>query len=189
MTIAPTGYWTGDVTHKTSPVLATWIRGYLSSYKSKCVYDFGCGTGEYLKVLKLAGFKKLQGFEGSVPSNKVFDNIVQQDLTEPFKVKTKGAVICLECAEHIPAGFEDVFLSNISNACDSELIMSWAIPGQGGYGHVNESTPTDVIKRIRKYDLVYAPRATATARLAVVSDPCWWFKDTLLVFRRGLAQP
>ena len=53
--------------------------------KDLTVLDFGCGLGNYLKDLQNFGFKVLTGFEADIPKQKVFDYIIEQDLTIPFK--------------------------------------------------------------------------------------------------------
>jgi hypothetical protein len=59
-----------------------------------------------------------------------------EDLTKPFKT-TKGNVICIEAFEHIPSQFEKQFVENIINACSGKLVISVAVEGQPGIGHVN----------------------------------------------------
>jgi len=103
--ISDTGFWeptTAHQHHGYSPVLISWLTNYLSEYKEKQIYDFGCGQGFYLDGLQKAGFQKLQGFEGEPPTQKVFDNIVKQDLAVPFTLPQKGLCIFLEVAEHVP---------------------------------------------------------------------------------------
>lgn len=183
--IAPTGFWDknlGNKYHQHSHELGAWIAGYFEKYKQ--VHDFGCGWGKYLKDLDFCGFQHLKGYEGIVPDNKFFHDIVEQDLTKKFKVKTKGNVICLEVAEHIPAEYTDIFLSNICNACDDKLILSWAIRGQGGTGHVNCLNNDEAISLVVKKGFKYMSDHTKAARNSV-KETCSWFKDSLLVFERA----
>ena len=44
----------------------------------------------------------------------------------------------LEVAEHIPLENEEAYLDNCCKLCEIGCILSWALPGQGGLGHVNE---------------------------------------------------
>jgi predicted SAM-dependent methyltransferase/glycosyltransferase involved in cell wall biosynthesis len=183
--IAPTGYWAGDTAHlhhNCSMPLATWIATYLAAKKDSAVYDFGCGVGSYLKVLHENGFEQLLGFEGDIPTPRMFEHIQQRDLTQPYTVVMKGNVICLEVAEHIPAEFEDVFLDNVTGACNDRLILSWAIRGQGGDGHVNCLDNYEVIGRICKRGFKYLPLESAEARAVITDLP--WFKNTIMIFER-----
>ena len=51
----------------------------------------------------------------------------------------------LEVGEHIPKEYEDIFINNLHNNNNKGIILSWAILGQGGFGHVNEQN-NDYIK-------------------------------------------
>ena len=44
----------------------------------------------------------------------------------------------LEVGEHLPKEFEDIFINNLDNNNNYGIVLSWAIKGQGGYGHYNE---------------------------------------------------
>jgi hypothetical protein len=189
-----TGYWESKdlhMSHGYSLPLVNWITAYLKDQKEKQVYDFGCGTGQYLNKLNEAGFKKLMGFDGVVPENKEFDNIKSQDLAVPFILPEKGNCIFLEVAEHVPAQYEKILLDNIVGACNDKLIMSWAVRGQGGFGHVNCLNNDEVINRMAARGMIYLKEDTESARKVIVSDVLDisgghlpWFKNTLLIFKK-----
>lgn len=184
--ISTTGFWNhgGDMCHTCSPALSQWIIEYFKDQKDKPTYDFGCGHGQYLKKLYDAGFTKLIGYEGNPPEYKEFHNIVQQDLTVLFTVPKKGNCIFLEVAEHIPAQYEDIMLTNVTNACDDKLVMSWALPKQGGHGHINEMSNEDAIRRLTNKGFIFLPDETASARSVIVEGDLLWFKGTTLVFKK-----
>lgn len=186
MKIAPTGFWESkeQLYHVCDAGLSNWIINLLKDQKDKQIYDFGCGLGQYLKPLQDAGFTNLQGFEGSIPVKKLFDNIVQQDLTVPFIITERGNVICLEVAEHIPNKYENIFIDNITGACDNYLILSWALrePFQDGQGHINCQNPTEVIPKITKRGFVFLPEETNNARKSVTQYN--WFENTVMIFKR-----
>lgn len=182
--IANTGYWDDPHPHHTcSNALCVWIMNYFGN-KEKQVYDFGCGVGQYMKRFQDSGFTKLTGFEGHPPEIREFSNIVKQDLTLPFDVAEKGNVVFLEVAEHVPARFEDVMLTNVANACDDKLVMSWAIRDQGGHGHVNCLNNDEAIERMVAKGFTYLPEETASARAVILEGDLPWFKNTTLVFKR-----
>ena len=196
MKISNTGAWEGDdihMNHGYSKPLVAWISDYLRSEKSKPFYDFGCGIGHYLQQFKLAGFEKLKGFEGGHSNHCVFDSIEQRDLTIPFAVPEKGNCLFLEVAEHVPAQFEKVMLDNVINACDGKIIMSWAVRGQGGHGHINCLDNHEAIDRFTSRGLTYLKDDTESARSVIDGSKCdWqpgvlgadlpWFKTTVLIF-------
>jgi hypothetical protein len=183
--INQTGYWLSDVPqeqHAHSIELSAWIVYYLSSYKDKQIFDFGCGNGNYLKDLKNARFQHLLGVEGDpIPNDQV--EIIKADLTSPLYLGKKGVVICLEVGEHIPQEHEQALLDNINKHCEDVLIMSWAIRGQGGYGHVNELNNDEVIPKIEALGFTYIPEASNEAR-SLINNNCPWFKNTILIFTK-----
>ncbi len=185
--ISKTGFWTGDsahVHHVHCPPLAQWIVDFLKDQKDKQIYDFGCGMGKYLKTLQDAGFKKLQGFEGDPPrKGDYFNNIYCQDLTQPFTLPEKGNCIFLEVAEHVPAQYETQLLKNVTDACDNILISSWAIRGQGGFGHVNCLDNHEAIDRFEKLGFTYLEKESKDGR-SIIDSSAGWFKNTLMIFKR-----
>ena len=180
--INPTGFWNPELeeNHVYSQELAEWISQYLP--KDKLIYDFGCGLGNYCKYLLDKGFQNLIGYEGKVADKKVFNNIIEQDLTKEFNIKPSN-VICLEVGEHIPAEYQDVFLDNICCSCDDKLILSWAIKGQNGCGHVNCLNYEEIVPLIEKRNFKLLENETLSAR-RVIKTECDWFKNTLYIFQK-----
>lgn len=192
--ISETGYWSGDNAHNHhvhSPKLAQFIVDILYGKFSddngevlnpkKRIYDLGCGLGEYLLKLEQEGFSNLVGFEGDIPKNKVYTNIWKQDLTRPIASDEKGHLLFLEVGEHIPQEFEKDVVSNIYNLCKGYLILSWAVPGQAGFGHVNCKTNEEVIELFQKLGFIYLPAISEEARKNV-DDFAPWFRQTLMIF-------
>jgi SAM-dependent methyltransferase len=186
MKISSTGFWEDKETklyHVRCEPLCDWVINYLKKNKNKVLYDFGCGNGQYLQKLSQAGFKKLVGFEGVVPTFKDFDNIQQQDLSVPFTVPVKSNCLFFEVAEHIPKQYENIVIDNIVNACTGKLIMSWAIRGQDGTGHVNCLNNDEVIERFTNKGMKYLDEDTKSLRASIPDNEQYiWFKTTTLVF-------
>lgn len=125
----------------------------------------------------------LKGFEGDPIKNKFFDNVVKQDLTKPFSIENKGISLCFEVAEHIPNKYQDIFLKNITDACDDKIIMSWAIRGQPGDGHINCMDNHEVIDIMDSLGFLYLQDDSENARsINFTNAP--WFKNTLFLFKR-----
>ena len=186
--IAKTGYWNGEtahIHHVHCKELSKWICNFFNEKLSKeeHIRDFGCGLGNYLKDLKNFGFKVLTGYEANIPKQKVFDNIIEQDLTIPFETFSQGHVISLEVGEHIPKQFQNIYLDNITNACNTYLITSWAIRGQEGFGHVNCLNNDEIIPLIEKRGFKLMKEETKEVR-SVIKDNTWWFKNTILIFKK-----
>ena len=178
-----TGYWNQDASqhHVHCDKLAAWLVAVLDNKLP--TFDFGCGVGFYSDYLNRNGFKKVYGFEGEVPKNKMYKKILKQDLTEKFSCKVKGNVICLEVAEHIPKKYSKVFLDNITKPVNDLLVMSWAVRGQMGIGHVNCRNNDEAIEEIQSRGFIYNQKLTMEGRYSV-SDKCSWFRKSLLVFNR-----
>ena len=187
MSINERGFWSRDEhqqehRHAHSDELSGFIIDYLKNYKDSNIIDFGCGDGRYLRDLKSNGFNNLLGIEGD-PIPREYVEIIKGDLSLPIHLNRKGVVISLEVGEHIPKEYESVFLDNLSRHCDSVLITSWAIRGQGGYGHVNELNNDEIIPKIENLGFNYDKEASESARL-VIKRKCTWFKNTVMIFHK-----
>lgn len=174
-----------------SPNLAAWLNIFFFPDKDDVtVFDFGCGKGYYLAQLEQAGFS-VQGIEGTELNNFLTKKPVYiHDLSQPVKLSLssgqfrQGNVISLEVGEHIPKEGEHNFLDTITNHCSRKLVMSWALPGQPGLGHVNCQPQDYIIKQIMDRGFKYLMKETIEARL-VIEQHCDWFQRTLLVFERA----
>ena len=102
------------------------------------------------------------------------------DLSKKFDLKKKyECVISLEVGEHIPPEKEHIFIDNLDRHCNQCIILSWALPGQGGDGHMNEK-PNEYIKNKfleRNYDCW-----EEASQYLRDSTTLWWFKNTIMVF-------
>lgn len=173
--------WTADKYHQSSPSLARWIADYLN--KNRVVLDFGCGNAYYLSKLAEEGFQGV-GIEGYKLNNFLFDNVYVFDLSKPLNLEFKGSVISLEVGEHIPKEGEQNFLDTVTNHCDSDLIFSWALPGQPGVGHINCQPQDYIISEVERRGFTFLPIQTQDAR-DNVDENCDWFRRTLLIFKRN----
>lgn len=147
------------------------------------VLDLGCGLGFYADYLWRRGYT-VQAFEGTpnIGEIAIFRHIKQHDLTTTLPSDAKGNVICLEVGEHIPKEHEQAFIDNITNACTNILILSWALPNQGGRGHVNEQPAKYVIEQVEKRGFMILEKETNVLRAN--AENCWWFANTIHVFKR-----
>lgn len=171
--------------HKFSPKLARAISRRLPL--NRFVTDYGCGKGQYLSYLSHLGFKCM-GIEGTPGISELaeFNHIKQADLSKPLPTSLgikSGSSVCLEVIEHIPQEFEGVVIENITKKCTGRLIMSWAVKGQGGCGHVNEQDADYVVPTIEKKGFKLNRSATLELRAAGGSE-LWWFNESIYVFDR-----
>jgi hypothetical protein len=106
-----------------------------------------------------------------------------QDFSVPFESGyVFDWVISLEVGEHIPAEHALTFLRNLHVHNSEGIILSWAVEGQPGVGHVNCQSNEAIRSALAAwgYQSDYAQEAQLRA---VCTLP--WFKDTLMVFRKS----
>jgi len=157
-------------------------RGYAS------VADFGAGTGGYALFLKRKGVKEVHCYDGNPAVVKTSGGLCQvMDLgkLQP-EIPTVDMAYSLEVGEHIPKEFESNFLDNLGNAAKRGVFLSWAIPGQGGTGHVNEQPPEYIISEMEKRGFVYD--TTTSMEIRKKAEGCkdfWWFERDVMVFVRA----
>ena len=150
--------------------------------KNVPIIDIGCGRGDYVKSLNLKGFN-IKGIDG-IKLECHDDNIHILDLTKPFIIDNKCTVMSLEVGEHIPKQYEDTFIDNLSNNCSGKLILSWAVEGQAGIGHVNCQNNDYIINRLKDRGFIFNQEITDSLR-DVVEDNCDYFRNTLMFFKKN----
>lgn len=149
--------------------------------RNKWVIDLGCGDGYYLNKLWDAGFRNICGIDGYQGNKSPLVEIA--DLTKELEIlmNTRGQVLSLEVGEHIPQQYEQIFIDNLCRHCDSRMVISWAIEGQGGIGHVNCRNNYYVIDQIEKRGFEFNAERTHYLR-ADIEIEVSYFRNTLLVF-------
>lgn len=179
--IAPTGYWEVDKDRLLGEPCDPGLMGELirlcKENNIDIIYDFGCGAGKYVKQF-VKGRIVAFGYDGN-PITEEFDHCQVLDLSSNFNLPPVDLILSLEVGEHIPKEYEQTFINNLFKSTDKYLILSWAIPGQGGYGHVNEKTNEEVIELI---PMNFNVELTKKFRDSVTEVP--WFKNTLMVFEK-----
>jgi tryptophanyl-tRNA synthetase len=176
------GIWNAESAqhHQSSLKFAKWLASYLP--KDKPVVDFGCGIGYYVAYLQVNGFDA-HGLDGNGEAQIICSNFHIVDLTHIIKSSPKASVISLECGEHLPKSAQETFVSNLVNACDKHLILSWASIGQPGIGHINCRDQKEVIADIESRGFKLNEAATKEARQNVDAN-CDWLSRNLLIFER-----
>ncbi|KAG2423607.1 hypothetical protein HYH02_015307 [Chlamydomonas schloesseri] len=153
------------------------------------VADFGAGRGQYGTCLRTGGaggalsYTAYDGGEGVEAATGGAVRFL--DLAEPTWLGvTYDWVVSLEVGEHIPAALESTFLANLLRHARRGLVLSWAVPGQGGHQHVNERPNDYILAKVAALGGGgFAHNATATEKLRAASSLSW-FRNTLLVFDR-----
>jgi len=144
------------------------------------VIDFGCGTGYYVEELNKKGYKAI-GVDGIyIGDNK---DIKILDISEHVDLGIKGNVISLEVGEHIPEQKEDIFISNLINHCSNILILSWAVEGQMGIGHINCKNNNYIINKLIDYGFEFSENMTKILKHNI-EQHCNYFYNTLMGFKK-----
>jgi cyclopropane fatty-acyl-phospholipid synthase-like methyltransferase len=184
MKINSKGFWENPNKegHAHDSNLAQAILKILKTRKIDTLVDFGCGTGEYARYFKRHGID-VDAYDGNPYTEQLTGGIGKVlDLSQRFNLlKQFGCVMSLEVGEHIPAEFEQAFLDNlIKHSIDKGIIiLSWAVPGQDGDGHVNCQTNDYIMQEMQNRGYYLDNLATNKLRKAA---SLWWFKNSLMVF-------
>lgn len=153
-------------------VLAQKLRGHT-------VLDLGCGNGAYTNYLNEHGVT-CSGCDGNPHTFGISrGTCFTCDLSRPLKTEKADWVLCLEVGEHIPKEYENQLMKNIHNLNTKGVILSWATPGQGGHGHVNEQ-PNEYVRELFKGYKIKKDWEKELRHAAVLP----WFENTLMVFER-----
>lgn len=174
------GYWidAGEGHYDFEESLAIELTGL---FAGRSVCDLGCGNGSYVKLLRSFGIV-CDGFDGTPKVRDYGPFLYVADLSTPVNLGRYDWVLSLEVGEHIPAIYESVFLDNIHRHNSVGVVMSWAVPGQGGQGHVNERPNHYIAQKMAS--LGYWRDVQSENILRMVSTKFSYFKDTLMVYRR-----
>lgn len=179
------GYWIGEdilCEHFTDFQLAIALIYFFKREQAVSIVDFGCGTADYVKMF-LSHQIYCEGYDGNPDTDKLSGGVAQTiDLSRPIHLKKQfDWVLSLEVGEHLPKEYEKVFIENLIRHNIQGIILSWAIPGQGGFGHFNEQNNDHVKKSIMQYG--YSNDIEAEIMLRNHSR-LPWLKNTIMVFRK-----
>lgn len=142
------------------------------------IIDLGCGHNFYVSVLNYAGYEAV----GMDMVNLRHNDAVQCDITKKIPPTSRvHNIISLEVGEHIPF---DKYSDYLNNVCQfkGDIILSWALPGQAGVGHINCQSNDWVIAEMLKRNYRIVAVKTLKLREAVADCHCSWFRNTLMYF-------
>jgi len=148
--------------------------------------DLGCGLANYVAHFIENGINAT-GYDGNPKTPELTNNLASVlDLAIPFTFdKPYEWIMSIEVGEHLPAQYEDTYMLNLHNNNEKGIIMSWALEGQGGLGHYNERNNAYIKEKMMA--LGYTNDVEEETKLREASS-LWWFKNTLMVFRKVIAK-
>jgi hypothetical protein len=183
MEITKNGAWIvkeEDPGHYYSEQMSDLILQIINKKRPSLVYDFGCGYGEYIKNISALGIEAI-GFE-AYPNKTIYDNIQELDLSSPVILERSADIsISLEVGEHLPVEFEEIFIDNICNNTKNTIILSWAVEGQIGDGHVNCRNNSYIIAHMKRRGFIFDKSILETRK---IFDKNIWFHNTLMLFNK-----
>lgn len=165
------------------------IWGYLTlKYRLRSVIDVGCGTGRNLKWFRDYRKSPALGIEGdpeAIRQSILPEITVQHDYTKgPYVPKiTYDLGLCTEFVEHVEQQYEDNWFASLKRC--KYVLISHALPGQGGYHHVNEQTTDYWLERFKYNNFVNIEEETEKLRETnkLLKSP--WGRDTLIFFKNN----
>jgi hypothetical protein len=180
------GYWVGEAAiayHLVDRHLAPALAYFFLTEEAKSVADFGCGTGEYTRIILDHGID-CKGYDGNPDTPQITQGLCEVlDLSQETDLQQRfDWVMSLEVGEHLPKQYERIFIENLDRHSVKGIVLSWAIEGQGGLGHYNEQN-NDYIKKVMA-DYGYENDVEAENGLRK-SASFRWFKNTIMVFRKS----
>lgn len=185
MHINPHGIWESRDAegHVHDASLADALVAFLKDEAVSTACDFGCGMATYAKLFASHGVQT-EAYDGNPNTPLLTNNFASvQDLSVPFDLgKQFECVMSLEVGEHIPKWGEETFFNNLVVHAQNLIILSWALVGQNGDGHVNCQDNPYILDQMGargfQIDMVSSERLRDSATTAP------WFRKTIMVFRK-----
>lgn len=184
MKINTRGYWENDTTkgHHNDIPLCSVLIDFLKTNEIKTLLDLGCGPAFYISEFIKENIQ-CEAYDGNPNTPELTNGLGKiVDLSENMNLgKTFDFVLSLEVGEHIPKEFEDIYINNVLKHSHNYVLLSWAIPNQGGDGHVNEQPNDYIINKITSLGFDYNEDISIGLRN---SSQARWFKNTLMLFKK-----
>jgi hypothetical protein len=161
------------------------------------VIDIGCANGLWLEAFANAGVTRLHGVDGPwVPQDTLriapgqFHTVDLSGCPLPYRLGGAGErhdlLVSFELLEHLPAERADALVEAMCSLSDV-LLVSAAVPHQGGTGHVNEQWPDYWVERFASRGFV----ACDFLRLAIWDDEriAPWYRQNIVGYFRHAVPP
>jgi SAM-dependent methyltransferase len=171
--------------HVTQPDMCTFmpdVWGYLiAKFHIDSVLDVGCGGGFSTKWFIDNGLSAL-GIEGdpAALAARKCDPVLAHDFAAgPIRlVGTYDLGWAAEFLEHVEERFMPNWMAALQRC--RRVVVTHALPGQGGHHHVNEQTTDYWIGKFGLFGFKHVPVETAALRATHKGEP--WGRNTLTFF-------
>lgn len=184
MTAAYSAEFYRDLDQTSGPSATRVLPLLMSFLPVRSAVDVGCGDGSWLAALSALGVTDIMGVEGPWISPQQLkiptDKVRRMRLDQAIRVERRfDLALSLEVAEHLPPARADSFVADLVALAPS-VLLSAAIPGQGGHHHVNEQWPDYWASLFARHG--YAAVDCLRPRLWADSDVAWWYRQNLILF-------
>jgi len=151
------------------------------------VLDLGSGLGYSANYFNNLGLKVLAVDGLASNCELAIYPTIQVDLTKSKVVTKVDLVHCQEVVEHIEEEHIDNLLGSLT--CGRIIVMTNALPGQGGYHHVNEQPTSYWIENLQKHNCEPLLEDTKRIRQLAHIDGAHYLAKTGVVFFNKGAKP
>lgn len=173
-----------DLDQTSGPSAARVLPLVVSLLPVRSVVDVGCGDGSWLSAFSALGVDDIVGVEGpwispqqlKIPTDKVRRMRVDQAVRLDRRF---DLAMSLEVAEHLPPARAESFVSDLV-ALAPCVLLSAAIPGQGGHHHENEQWPSYWAAFFARHG--YAAVDCLRPQLWSDGNVAWWYRQNLILF-------
>ncbi len=162
------------------------IWGYVCyKYGLRSVLDIGCALGFNASWLLNHGFDVMgvEGFPEYVAGNQLpKDRIFQHDYTQGPWVPPHDfdLGLCTEFVEHVEEQYAANFLETFKHC--RFILMTHALPGQGGWHHVNEQSSDYWESRLVGIGFIHLAEETELLRSTFIESDRYG-RNTLMLFK------
>jgi SAM-dependent methyltransferase len=181
----------GDNAAQQKVLAKYFVPKIIDKFNPKCVFDVGCGTGQWLDEYRKYNVLT-KGVEGSSNafiemSEETKDNVLQWDLRDKIEEEDYDVdfVQSFEVAEHIEEEYADVFVHNLIKD-DPDIVLLTAAPaGQegGGVQHVNCQERYYWMKKMKDKDYLFNQDLLNEIKDWGAPKDCpFWWPSNLMVF-------
>jgi cyclopropane fatty-acyl-phospholipid synthase-like methyltransferase len=184
MRINQRGFWENETTegHCNDTALCSLLVNFLKDNEIKKLLDLGCGPAFYVSEINKQDIE-CEAYDGNPNTPELTKGLGKVlDLSKDIDLgKTFDFVLSLEVGEHIPKEFEEIYINNVIKHSHNYILLSWAIKGQGGDGHINEQDNEYIINKVTSFGFKYQEEASSHFRNSAELS---WFKNTLMLFKK-----
>jgi hypothetical protein len=151
---------------------------------ARSLVDVGCGWGSWMRAALDLGVEEVVGFDGEWVDPEKLEvpaaAFRRADLAAPLELDGRYELaISLEVAEHLPESAAAGLVAALAGAAPV-VAFSAAIPGQGGFGHVNEQWPAYWAEQFARHG--FEPVDALRPLLWDDPDVEWWYAQNVVIY-------